>query len=109
MRRYMEGAAGRPLADLAVAVGNGVKGLTRFLPEPKSRLGRSFGAVLQSVGSAIAGVGGGVASSVNPEYMELINKQIEVQQQLLQVSLVSNVEKSKHETQMAAVRNVRAA
>ena len=50
----------------------------------------------------------GVATGIMPEYMALINAQLEAQRQMQLVSLYSNIEKSKHETQMAAVRNIRA-
>jgi hypothetical protein len=48
-----------------------------------------------------------VFPGVQGEYAELLNKQIEMQQQMQLVSMFSNIEKSRHETQMAAVRNIR--
>ena len=80
-------------------------GLLRFIPEPKSRLASTFGNVLQGIGSAVSGVGSGL---IDPTYQSLINKQIEVQQQLQLVSMESNIERSRHESKMAAVRNLRA-
>lgn len=80
--------------------------LNRFIPEPKSKLGSTFGDVLNRAASLI----GGSASSfvgIDPGYQDLLIKQIEVQQQMQLVSMTSNIEKSKHETRMAAVRNVR--
>ncbi len=81
-------------------------GLSQFLPTPKSRKG-IFSAVMNGVKSLVS-TGVSAFSGVNPEYADLINKQIEVQTQMQLVSLYSNIEKSKHETQMAAVRNIRA-
>ena len=76
--------------------------LTRFAAEPRSGVSGFFKNLLSTVtGSASQMVG------INPEYAALINKQIETQTQMQLVSLYSNIEKSKHETQMAAVRNVR--
>lgn len=80
--------------------------LTRFLPEPKSRLGQTFRNVLSGLGSNLASASPGIGG-LDPVYQDLINKQIEVQQQMQFVSLHSNIERSKHETQMAAVRNLR--
>ena len=61
---------------------------------------------MRSVGAEITG-GLGNMSGIDPMYIDLINKQIEAQQQMQLVSFVSNIEKSRHETQMAAIRNVR--
>lgn len=79
--------------------------LGRFIPEPRSNQG-VFSKMLGSLGSVAKSA---VKSSVGiePEYADLLNKQIETQQQMMVVSMESNIEKSKHETQMAAVRNMR--
>ncbi len=88
----------------------GARALARLLPEPKSRVAKTFGSVLSGLGSAIgAGASALTGGAIQSDYAELINKQIEVQQQMMLVSFVSNMEKSKHETEMAAVRNIRAA
>lgn len=83
-----------------------VSEFARFLPEPKSRVGAVMGNVLSTVGSLMAG-GATQFSGIDPTYMELLNQQIEVQQQMQLISMHSNIEKSKHETQMAAIRNLR--
>lgn len=81
-------------------------GLERIAPEPQSRLLQGFKTVLSGAAQAFQTVETGL-SGVDPLYIDLINRQIEVQQQLQLVSFESNIEKSKHETQMAAVRNIR--
>lgn len=81
-------------------------GLGRFIPEPQSALVAPFKAVLGTVASSFSG--GSVFPGVQSEYADLLNKQIEMQQQMQLVSMFSNIEKSRHETQMAAVRNIRA-
>src|SRR4051812_47397887 len=81
--------------------------IIRFAPEPLTRTGVSFGSVLKGVGQALFGTSSVLGGSIDPMYMDLINKQIETQQQMQLVSFESNIEKSKHETQMAAVRNIR--
>ena len=82
--------------------------LGRYTPEPRNSAGSTFRSVMGTVGNVVRSASSGF-SGVDGDYLELINKQIEVQQQLQLVSLHSNIEKSKHETRMAAVRNVRTA
>lgn len=81
-------------------------GLGKFIPEPKSRVGFDFGALVRGAGSVI-GQATSAVTGMDPIYSDLLQKQIEVQQQMQIVSMESNIEKSKHETQMAAIRNVR--
>ncbi|MDC0357835.1 hypothetical protein OAO01_03395 [Oligoflexia bacterium] len=83
-------------------------GMNRFYPEPKSGIAKTFSTVLNGVGKMLGG-SVGAFSEIDPGYRELIEQQMEVQKQMQLVSLYSNIEKSKHETNMAAVRNVRAA
>lgn len=88
----------------------------RIPPEPRSRSKFNFSSLLSSAvsvaarsftGGAFGGsVGGG--GGIDPQYMDLINKQIEMQEQMQLVSMTSNIEKSQHESKMAAIRNVRA-
>lgn len=91
------------IAPINVSQYDASSSLERFQPEPKNRLGLDFSAVLNGVVGAAAST----FSGVDPGYVALINKQIETQQQMQLVSMESNIEKSKHETQMAAIRNVR--
>lgn len=81
-------------------------GLQKFMPEPKNRL--NFGRMLENFGQSLLG-GAAQFSGLDPTYSGLLNKQIEMQQQLQLVSLYSNIEKSRHESKMAAIRNVRSA
>ena len=52
---------------------------------------------------------GDMMVDISPEYKDLINKQIEVQTQLQEVSFISNIERTNHESKMAPVRNIRLA
>lgn len=81
------------------------QGLGRFIPEPKNGVAAPFKSVLSSVANSLSG--STVFPGVDSQYAELLNKQIEMQQQMQLVSMFSNIEKSRHETQMAAVRNIR--
>jgi len=82
--------------------------LGRFMPEPKSRIGSTFQRLLKGAGSVLS-TQGSAFIGIDPQYQELLTKQMEVQQQLQLVSMHSNVEKSKHESKMSAIRNMRAA
>jgi hypothetical protein len=79
----------------------------RFVPEPRSSAGANFKAVIDTVGSVASSISS--FPGLDPAYQSLISKQIEVQKQMQMVTLQSNIEKSKHETQMSAIRNMRAA
>jgi hypothetical protein len=80
--------------------------LTRFLPN-------SVGGTLRQV----VGVGGDVvrallpksatSASIDPAYQVILEQQMELQRQMLLVSMHSNLEKTRHDIQMAPVRNIR--
>jgi len=74
--------------------------------EPQSSLGTAFGGLVSGAASAVGGLVGNVVG-IEPGYAALIAQQIHQQEQMQLVSLYSNIEKSKHETQMSAIRNVR--
>ena len=80
--------------------------LGRIAPEPQSRVSSTFGNILKSAASTLVDTGSEILG-VNSEYGALLQMQIEAQKELQVVSMISNVEKSKHETQMAAIRNIR--
>lgn len=78
--------------------------LKRIMPEPTSSY--TFKNVFSAIKSVISDTSTPLLG-INSEYAELINKQMEMQEQMLLVSMVSNIEKTTHETKMAAVRNIR--
>ena len=78
---------------------SGVNSTTRFVPEPVAR-GVDFAA-------SLAGARESLMLDVSPEYRDLINKQLEAQAELQQTTMVSNIERSKHESRMSAIRNIR--
>ncbi|MDZ4786367.1 MAG: hypothetical protein SGJ02_09865 [bacterium] len=85
-----------------------VTGLMRFIPEPKSSIASTFGTVMRSVAGAVSGESGRSVVSLEPSYQSLLEKQIQLQEQMQIVTMESNIEKTKHESKMAAVRNFRA-
>ncbi len=92
----------------------GVSGLTSLtLGSPLAnntvvpRPGSGFGSMVQSLIGNVLGKFGVSNTGINPEYSNLIEKQLEMQEQMQLVSLYSNIIKSEHETQMAATRNIR--
>lgn len=77
-----------------------------YLPEPSSTGVGVFADVVGAVQSIAGGVGG---VSLNPtgSFAGLIQAQIQAQMEMQTTSMVSNIERSKHETKMTPVRNIR--
>jgi len=94
----------------AGAWGIGVQGsdLVRYPPEPRNTVGswiqKAAGAASSVLGTAVdtAGAFGGAT-----DIQSLLQQQIEIQRVMQTVSMISNVERSKHETEMAPIRNMR--
>lgn len=86
-------------------------GLLQFAPEPKSNVKIDFAGFLRS----LAATAGGTITAGLPglgsvvDFQELLNKQIELQTQLQAITMQSNIERTRHESSMAALRNFRAA
>lgn len=78
--------------------------MQRFLPEPQRSVSSIAGRALALVGDVVGGSIGGLPF----EYQTMLNEQIRVQREMQVVSMFSNIEKSKHETLMVALRNMRA-
>ena len=71
---------------------------------PQETRGNFFSNLVRTMidsGADITGISG--------NYQPLIEQQIQLQEQMFLVSMQSNIEKSKHDIQMAAVRNIRVA
>lgn len=81
--------------------------LLRALPEPRNSLA-SWGNSLLSTGASLASslVPGGDVLGMN-NLTDLLNMQIQIQRQMQVISMASNIEKSRHETEMAPIRNMR--
>lgn len=86
-------------SSIVSGIQNAIQATSSFLPQPLSS-GVNFASQL---------IGGQSSQTVDisPSYQALIDKQIQVQLEQQQITMVSNVEKSRHESRMAAVRNVR--
>jgi len=82
--------------------------VARSTVEPRS--GNSFS---ETVGKLLRQLGGiaenvaGEAIGIDSKYQGLLDKQSEMQEQMLIVNLYSNILKSEHESKMAPVRNIR--
>ena len=86
---------------------SGRGGTRRYLPEPKSSHDQTFGQVMRAIGN---GLDGGVRSlglGIDTQFLGLLQQQLHAQQQMQSVSMSSNIEKSKHETNMSPIRNIR--
>ncbi len=79
----------------------------RYLPEPAVTGIGAFGDVLDMVDQFTGDSVGGVSTSALGDFADLIQMQIEVQKEMQTTTMVSNVEKSKHESKMAPIRNIR--
>ncbi|MCB0325337.1 MAG: hypothetical protein KDD69_17260 [Bdellovibrionales bacterium] len=76
-----------------------VQNAVHYLPEPLAQGVDFAGSLLRSDNTTTI--------EFSDSAQELINRQIEVQLELQQVTFVSNIERSEHEGRMAAVRNIR--
>lgn len=85
------------------SVMNGLKSAMQttssFLPQPLAS-GVSFASQLipQQPGQVV---------DISPSYQALIEQQMQIQMEQQNVTFASNIEKSRHESKMAAVRNIR--
>lgn len=80
------------------AVAAGANVFTRVMPEPYST-GVNF---LQSLAKAGLGVGDFGNSSQG-----ILDQQIKLQEEMLQITLMTNLERTRHEIKMAPARNIR--
>ncbi len=98
------------MSDVASAlfnIGSVVRETASYLPEPATQGVSMFSDVMDIVKSLTGNGVGGVPTEIGGDFMELLELQIQTQLELQTVSMVSNVEKSEHESKMAAIRNVR--
>ena len=98
---------------------NGISALTptlktaeSYLPEPSTSGVGVFKDIWQTVlgiGSSVLGtaISGSVGQSINGSSSDLIATQVEMQKEMQVTSMVSNIEKSKHESKMSAIRNIK--
>ncbi|NBW41699.1 hypothetical protein EBR25_11960 [bacterium] len=78
-------------------------------PEPRSKLRLNFQSIVSGMSNLVGnGARAAISGTIDPMYSSLMSEQIAMQQQMQLVSLHSNIEKSRHEAKMAAIRNVRA-
>lgn len=85
------------------AVANVSARAARYLPEPAATGVGLFRDVMKAVGDEV----GGVEASPTGDFADLIGLQLEAQAEMQTTTMVSNIEKSKHESKMSAIRNIR--
>lgn len=78
----------------------------RYLPEPASTGVGLFRDVMKAVEGSGDDVGG-VPGTATGDFADLIELQLEAQAEMQTTTMVSNIEKSKHESKMSAIRNIR--
>lgn len=62
---------------------------------------------LSSIARTALNAGVGMLTGMSPEYGMLLSVQLEAQREMQLVSMVSNIHRSRHEAEMAAIRNLR--
>ncbi len=80
--------------------------LVTYNPEPSSTGIGLFNDVMTTVQN-VAGDIGGVPLSAAGSFAALLQAQIQAQIEMQTTSMISNLERSKHESKMAAIRNMR--
>ena len=88
-------------------ISQATQGIAQYLPEPATQGVNIFNDLMSAVSNIAGGEVGGVPSMLGGDFLDLLKLQIQTQIELQSVSMVSNVEKSKHESKMAAIRNIR--
>jgi hypothetical protein len=101
-------------SDGSWGIQNRDSGLMRQPPEPRNSAGR-WGQVLASTLSSAAGtvlgatgvggIGGGLGDV--SQFQDLLGEQMRIQLIMQTVTMESNISKSKHEIEMAPIRNMR--
>lgn len=86
--------------------------IQEYLPEPSTTGMGAFQDVLQTASGytsgALSTISGGAITAVDiGGFQQLLSMQMQAQMEMQQVSLLSNVEKSRHETKMTPIRNIR--
>lgn len=79
----------------------------RYAPEPKNFAKDGWASTLVKNLMKMAGEKGLDLAGIDNDYSALLIKQMEMQEQMMLVSMTSNIEKARHETRMASVRNMR--
>lgn len=92
--------------DQTTPIGNVADTAATYLPEPSTSGMGVFRDVLDKA-TSVAGEIGGVSLDVAGGLGELLQTQMQFQMEMAAINLVSNIEKSKHESKMSVIRNIR--
>lgn len=88
-------------------IGEVTKQAASYLPEPATAGTSMFQEIVDVAQNVATKAVGGVSTEATGSFADLIQLQIQAQEEMQTTSMVSNIEKSKHETKMAAIRNIR--
>lgn len=87
-------------------------GTQQYLPEPAVS---GYGVFREALGLAsdigevaLGAVGAASGASIGGDFQSLLNLQMQAFEEMQMLTMVSNIERSKHDTKMAAIRNIRA-
>ena len=94
------------------AMSNVSTGTQQYLPEPATD---GYGVFREAMGLAsdigevaLGAVGAASGASIGGDFQSLLNLQMQAFEEMQMLTMVSNIERSKHDTKMAAIRNIRA-
>ena len=95
------------IQDISLSrLANTAIGAASYLPEPATKASGLFYDVLDSVASFGKSAIGGVGGDVFGDYKSLLEEQMRVHAEMQSMTLASNIERSKHDTKMVALRNI---
>lgn len=86
--------------------GVGGLGLQRMLPVPRNRVTGTFQNFLNGAKNMFS-TAVNLVDGPQTDLLGLINQQVEAQKEMQLVTMISNLERSKHESKMSAIRNMR--
>lgn len=78
-----------------------------YTPEPAVTGTGMFSDVMDAVGTVAEAGLSGIPLSMAGDYAPLLALQLKMQQELEATTMLSNIEKTKHEAKMASIRNIR--
>lgn len=94
-------------SGISSGFGSVTSAAAKYLPEPATSGVGLFKDVMEVVGDVGSSVVSGVGGAIGGDFAELIGMQMEAQKEMQTTTMISNIEKSKHESKMSAVRNIR--
>ena len=93
------------------ALSSATSSAKQYLPEPATSgygVFRDAVGLVGDIGSAALNATVGTTVGAGGDFQSLLDAQIKAFEEMQVLTMVSNIERSKHDTKMAAIRNIRA-